>query len=82
MSDICWLDTTHFPPYPTPRLKSMFESVDLQVRFAGQFLGSWRLVGSRHIPAFPFCRLLLGSHFGKPNTLVPASKRRNSGKNE
>jgi 2-polyprenyl-3-methyl-5-hydroxy-6-metoxy-1,4-benzoquinol methylase len=47
MSDIFWLDPTHVRPYPKLLLETMLESAGFRVRLARQFLGSWRLVGSR-----------------------------------
>jgi hypothetical protein len=81
MSDIFWLDPTHVRPYPKLLLQTMMESAGFRVRLAKQFLGSWRLVGSRrHLPGFLLRRLLLGRYFGRPNTLVLAEKSLSSGK--
>jgi SAM-dependent methyltransferase len=76
MSDIFWLDPTHVRPYPKLLLQAMMESAGFRVRLTRQFLGSWRLVGSRrNLPGFLLRRLLLGRHFGRPNTLVLAEKK-------
>ena len=81
MSDIFWLDPTHVRPYPKLLLQTMMESAGFRVCLAKQFLGSWRLVGSRrHLPGFLLRRLLLGRYFGRPNTLVLAEKSLSSGK--
>ncbi len=71
MSDIFWLDPTHVRPYPKLLLQAMMESAGFRMLLARQFLGSWRLVGSRrNLPGFLLRRLLLGRHFGRPNLLV------------
>lgn len=82
MSDIFWLDPTHVRPYPKLLLKTMLESVGFQVLLSKQFLGSWRLVGTRNIPGFLLRRILLGRYFGKPNTLLLAKKNSSSEKVE
>jgi 2-polyprenyl-3-methyl-5-hydroxy-6-metoxy-1,4-benzoquinol methylase len=74
MSEIFWLDPTHIRPYPKLLLQSMLESLGFEIRLAKQFLGSWRLLGKRRIPGFLFRRMLLGRHYGRPNTLVVARK--------
>jgi 2-polyprenyl-3-methyl-5-hydroxy-6-metoxy-1,4-benzoquinol methylase len=74
MSEVFWLDPTHVRPYPKPLLEKMLKAIGFEIRVAKQFLGSWRLIGKRDIPGFLLRRMLLGHHFGKPNTLVLAAK--------
>jgi 2-polyprenyl-3-methyl-5-hydroxy-6-metoxy-1,4-benzoquinol methylase len=74
MSRMFWLDPTHVRPYPKLLLEKMLGAVGFEVRVAEQFLGSWRLVGRRHIPGYLFRRMILGPHYGKPNTLVVGTK--------
>jgi 2-polyprenyl-3-methyl-5-hydroxy-6-metoxy-1,4-benzoquinol methylase len=74
MADIFWLDPTHVRPYPRLLLKTMLGSAGFQIRVAKSFLGSWRLVGKREMPGFLLKRMLLGKHFGRPNTLLLAEK--------
>jgi SAM-dependent methyltransferase len=76
ISEIFWLDPTHVRPYPLKLLKSMLRSAGFQVMHEKQFLGSWRLIGRRNLPAYFFRRMLLGRYFGRPNTLVVANKPR------
>jgi len=80
MSDIFWLDPTHVRPYPKLLLKAMLQSGGFRIELAKQFLGSWRLIGGRNVPSFLLRRMLLGRHFGRPNTLLLAEKTLNSGK--
>jgi hypothetical protein len=74
IAEIFWLDPTHVRPYPKKLLLSMMDAVGLQVVLDRQFLGSWRMVGRRHLPGYLFRRMLLGRYFGRPNTLVLAKK--------
>ena len=74
MSEIFWLDPTHVRPYPRPLLQAMLKACGFQVQIAKRFLGSWRLIGKRNIPAYLLRRMLLGHHYGRPNTLVVATK--------
>jgi 2-polyprenyl-3-methyl-5-hydroxy-6-metoxy-1,4-benzoquinol methylase len=78
LSNSFWLDPTHVRPYPKLLLKSMLESTGFEICLAKQFLGSWRLVGRRNIPAYLLRRALLGRYFGRPNTLVLAKKTQDS----
>ena len=78
ISEIFWLDPTHIRPYPLLLLKSMLDAVGFEVTRESQFLGSWRVVGRRRLPGYLFRRLLLGRHFGRPNTLVLARKKNRS----
>jgi SAM-dependent methyltransferase len=75
ISDIFWLDPTHVRPYPTGLLQAMLRATGFQVSLAKQFLGSWRMIGRRNIPSYLIKRMLLGRHYGRPNTLVLAKKR-------
>lgn len=74
ISEIFWLDPSHIRPYPLLLLKSMLDAIGFHVIRESQFLGSWRLVGKRRLPGYLFRRILLGRHFGRPNTLVLAKK--------
>jgi len=80
ISEVFWMDPTHVRPYPKLLLRSMLEAVGFKVTLEKQFLGSWRMVGRRNIPAYCFRRMLLGRYFGKPNTLV-LGRKPNSGQN-
>ena len=74
MSTIFWLDPTHVRPYPKPLLERMLQGVGFEIRMTQQFLGSWRLVGRGNIPGYLLRRMLLGRHYGKPNTMILAAK--------
>jgi len=74
MSEIFWLDPTHVRPYPKLLLERMLEAVGFEIRIARQFVGSWRLVARRKIPGYLLRRMVLGRHYGKPNTMVVAAK--------
>jgi SAM-dependent methyltransferase len=74
MSDIFWLDPTHVRPYPRLLLESMLDANGFKVKRSEQFLGSWRMIGRRNWPMYLLRRVLLGRHFGRPNTLVVAEK--------
>lgn len=74
IAEIFWLDPTHVRPYPRKLLVSMLSATDFQVLREHQYLGSWKMVGRRHLPAYIFRRLLLGRYFGRPNTMVLAQK--------
>jgi len=74
ISEIFWLDPSHIRPYPLLLLKSMLDAIGFHVIRESQFLGSWRLVAKRRLPGYLFRRILLGRHFGRPNTLVLAKK--------
>jgi 2-polyprenyl-3-methyl-5-hydroxy-6-metoxy-1,4-benzoquinol methylase len=74
ISETFWLDPTHVRPYPAPLLQSMLESVGFQVQVAKRFLGNWRMVGRRNLPGYLFRRMILGRYYGKPNTLMLATK--------
>lgn len=73
MNEIFWLDPTHVRPYPRMLLQSMLQTTGFKVIMSRQFLGSWRMIGRRHLPMYLLRRLLLGRYYGKPNTLVLAS---------
>jgi O-antigen chain-terminating methyltransferase len=74
MSEIFWLDPTHVRPYPKLLLQRMLQALGFEIRVAKQILGSWQLLGKRQIPGFLLRRMLLGRHYGRPNTVVLASK--------
>lgn len=74
ISEIFWLDPTHVRPYPKLLLHSMLQTNGFKVLLSSQFLGSWRLLGRRKIPIYLLRRLLLGRYYGKPNTLVLATR--------
>lgn len=74
ISEIFWLDPTHVRPYPRLLLESMLQANGFRVKFTSQFLGSWRMIARRSLPGHFLRRMLLGKHFGKPNTLVVAEK--------
>jgi O-antigen chain-terminating methyltransferase len=74
MSEIFWLDPTHVRPYPKLLLERMLSAVGFEIRIAKQFLGSWRLVGRRNMPGYLLRRMVLGRHYGKPNTVVLAAR--------
>lgn len=75
ISEIFWLDPTHVRPYPKMLLQSMLQANGFRVKRAEQFLGSWRMIGRRNLPMYFIRRLLLGKHFGRPNTLLLAEKQ-------
>jgi SAM-dependent methyltransferase len=75
ISEIFWLDPTHVRPYPRLLLQSMLEANGFRVKRAEQFLGSWRMIGRRNLPMYFIRRILLGRHFGRPNTLLLAEKQ-------
>ena len=75
ISEIFWLDPTHVRPYPRQLLQSMLEANGFKVKRAEQFLGSWRMIGRRNLPMYLVRRMLLGRHFGRPNTLLLAEKQ-------
>jgi 2-polyprenyl-3-methyl-5-hydroxy-6-metoxy-1,4-benzoquinol methylase len=75
IGEIFWLDPTHVRPYPKLLLQSMLQANGFEVRLAQQFLGSWRMIGRRNLPMYLLRRMLLGRHFGRPNTLVLAEKQ-------
>ncbi len=75
ISEIFWLDPTHVRPYPKLLLQSMLEANGFRVMRAEQFLGSWRMIGRRNLPMYFIRRMLLGRHFGRPNTLLLAEKQ-------
>jgi O-antigen chain-terminating methyltransferase len=72
ISEVFWLDPTHVRPYPALLLRSMLQSAGFSISLEKRFLGDWRLVGRRHLPAYFLRRLLLGRYYGKPNTLILA----------
>jgi 2-polyprenyl-3-methyl-5-hydroxy-6-metoxy-1,4-benzoquinol methylase len=74
VSEIFWLDPTHVRPYPKLLLKAMLNATGFQVVLEKQFLGSLRMLGRRNLPMYLLRRLVLGRHYGKPNTLVLAQK--------
>jgi len=75
ISEIFWLDPTHVRPYPKLLLQSMLQANGFRVNRTKQFLGSWRMIGWRNLPMYFIRRILLGRHFGRPNTLLLAEKR-------
>ncbi len=78
ISEVFWLDPTHMRPYPGLLLRAMLEAIGFEVGIEKQFLGSWRMIGKRHLPRYLLRKLLLGSFYGKPNTMVLARKREES----
>jgi 2-polyprenyl-3-methyl-5-hydroxy-6-metoxy-1,4-benzoquinol methylase len=74
ISEIFWLDPTHVRPYPKLLLERMLAANGFEVVRSGQFLGSWRMIGRRHLPGYFLRRILLGRYFGKPNTFLLARK--------
>jgi SAM-dependent methyltransferase len=78
IAEMFWLDPSHVRPYPKPLLKTMLEAIGFQVNLEKQFLGTWRMVGRRNLPGYLFRRILLGKYFGKPNTLLLATKESHS----
>jgi len=76
IAETFWLDPTHVRPYPKLLLQSMLRANGFAVKRVEQFLGSWRLIGRRNLPAYFLRRILLGRYFGRPNTLVLAEKQR------
>jgi SAM-dependent methyltransferase len=74
ISEIFWLDPTHVRPYPKLLLESMLHANGFKIKETGQFLGSWRMVGRRRLPGYLLRRMLLGKHYGRPNTFVLAEK--------
>jgi SAM-dependent methyltransferase len=75
ITEIFWLDPTHVRPYPKLLLQSMLQANGFKVKLTQQFLGSWRMIGRRSLPMYLLRRMLLGRHFGRPNTLVLAEKQ-------
>jgi SAM-dependent methyltransferase len=75
ITETFWLDPTHVRPYPKLLLQGMLQANGFKVRLAQQFLGSWRMIGRRNLPMYLLRRMLLGRHFGRPNTLVLAEKQ-------
>ncbi len=75
ISEIFWLDPTHVRPYPKLLLHSMLAAQGFSIKRSEQFLGSWRMIGKRNLPMYLVRRMLLGRHFGRPNTLVLAEKQ-------
>jgi SAM-dependent methyltransferase len=73
MGEIFWLDPTHVRPYPSLLLCSMLERSGFTVTQREQFHGGWQLIGRRHLPAFYLKKLLLGKHYGRPNTAITAT---------
>jgi 2-polyprenyl-3-methyl-5-hydroxy-6-metoxy-1,4-benzoquinol methylase len=78
IAEMFWLDPTHVRPYPKPLLKSMLEAVGFHIKLEKQYLGTWRMLGRRNLPVYLFRRFLLGKYFGKPNTLMLATKESHS----
>ena len=74
IAEIFWLDPTHVRPYPRKLLRAMLDAVGFQILLDEQYLGSWKMVGRRHLPAYFYRRLLLGRYFGRPNTMMLAKK--------
>jgi SAM-dependent methyltransferase len=72
--EVFWPDPTHVRPYPRKLLRTMLDAVGFQILVDEQYLGSWKMVGRRHLPAYLFRRLLLGRYFGRPNTMMLAKK--------
>ena len=75
IGEIFWLDPTHVRPYPLALLRSMVQAVGFDVTHEQQFLGSWRMIGRRNLPAFLLRKLILGRYYGRPNTLLVAKRK-------
>lgn len=67
IGEMFWLDPTHVRPYPLLLLDAMFRSVGFTVIHKAQPLGMPNKRGLLH---WPFQVLLLGSYFGRPNTII------------
>jgi SAM-dependent methyltransferase len=80
ISEVFWMDPTHVRPYPKLLLRSMLNATGFEVTSEKQFLGNWRMVGRRNLPAYLFRRILLGRYYGKPNTLSLGRKPYHSGR--
>lgn len=78
ISEIFWLDPTHVRPYPRLLLQSMLQANGFSITQAKQFLGSWRMIGRSKLPVYFWRRMLLGRYYGRPNTLIVASKGNSS----
>jgi|SRR5882724_1454138 len=74
IAEIFWLDPTHVRPYPKKLLLRMLDAAGFENILDEQYLGSWKMVGRRHLVGYIFRRLLLGRYFGRPNTMVLAKK--------
>jgi 2-polyprenyl-3-methyl-5-hydroxy-6-metoxy-1,4-benzoquinol methylase len=74
IGEIFWLDPSHVRPYPKKLLLSMLDATGFERVIDDQYLGSWKMIGRRHLAAYIFRRLLLGRHFGRPNTMVLVRK--------
>src|SRR5579884_2146498 len=74
MGEVFWLDPTHVRPYPRLLLERMLDVNEFNVKTTRQFLGKLAMIGRRNIPMYFLRRILLGKHFGKPNTLIMAEK--------
>jgi 2-polyprenyl-3-methyl-5-hydroxy-6-metoxy-1,4-benzoquinol methylase len=81
ISEIFWLDPTHVRPYPRLLLQSMLEANGFSITQAKQFLGSWRMIGRSKFLLYLWRRMLLGRYYGRPNTLIVASKASTSAEN-
>ena len=75
IGEIFWLDPTHVRPYPLALLRSMVQTTGFDVTHEEQFLGSWRMIGRRNLPAFLLRKLVLGRFYGRPNTLLVAKRK-------
>jgi SAM-dependent methyltransferase len=74
ISELFWLDPTHVRPYPGPLLKNMVKAVGFEVVHEKQYVGHWRMIGWRNLPAYLLRRLLLGRYYGRGNTLLVARR--------
>jgi 2-polyprenyl-3-methyl-5-hydroxy-6-metoxy-1,4-benzoquinol methylase len=74
MGEIFWLDLTHVRPYPAALLRSMLHAEGFEVTRVRKYLGDWRMIGRRNLPAYLWRRLIMGRYFGKPNTLIYARR--------
>ena len=74
MGEIFWLDLTHVRPYPAALLRSMLSAEGFEVTRVKKYLGHWRMIGRRNLPAYLWRRIILGRYFGKPNTLIYAQR--------
>jgi 2-polyprenyl-3-methyl-5-hydroxy-6-metoxy-1,4-benzoquinol methylase len=71
IGELFWLDPTHVRPYPMPLLDAMFQSVGFSVVHKANPV-VWP--NKRAIPRWAVLRAMLGSRFGRPNTIIVGQK--------
>ncbi len=74
ITECFWMDPTHVRPYPKLLLENMLKVNNFMVKRSENYLGNWRMVGRRNLPAYFMRRILLGRYYGKTNTFVLAEK--------